>query len=212
MKNRPRQLARELALLILGQESQGHSQRARSREDSTLPSLMLASVQALVNEAQDMLETAGSELSQGHHRLQESELKAITVQSARVMLEESIELSRKAINRISLALELPELIAMSDQKAVRDYALELSQQVIEARSHLEDRLNEVMVDWQLSRLPRVDQDILRIALAEMLFFNLPHQVAINEAVELAKRYSDDESRRLINGILRRVVKSGGGVS
>jgi N utilization substance protein B len=61
-----------------------------------------------------------------------------------------------------------------------------------------------MVDWQLKRLPKIDQDILRLAMAEILYLDIPQKVAINEAVELAKRYSDDAGYRFINGVLRRV--------
>ena len=81
------------------------------------------------------------------------------------------------------------------------------EQVQRNRAKLDEILNESMVDWQLDRLPHIDQDILRIALAEMTLLGVPHPIAISQAVELAKRYSDDESRRLINGVLRRVLKS-----
>ncbi|NEO00992.1 MAG: transcription antitermination factor NusB, partial [Moorea sp. SIO3I7] len=57
--------------------------------------------------------------------------------------------------------------------------------------------------WQLKRLPRIDRDILRMAVAEISFLGIPDRVAINEAVELAKRYSDEEGHRFINGVLRR---------
>ncbi|MEO1068445.1 MAG: transcription antitermination protein NusB, partial [Cyanobacteria bacterium J06638_6] len=61
------------------------------------------------------------------------------------------------------------------------------------------------------RLPRIDRDILRLAVVEMNYLGTPDRVAINEAVELAKRYSDDDGFRFINGVLRRVVnRSDGG--
>jgi N utilization substance protein B len=62
-----------------------------------------------------------------------------------------------------------------------------------------------MVAWQLKRLARIDRDILRLAVVEMDYLGTPDKVAINEAVELAKRYSDEDSYRFINGVLRRVV-------
>ncbi|MGA1624695.1 MAG: transcription antitermination factor NusB, partial [Prochlorothrix sp.] len=109
--------------------------------------------------------------------------------------------------RVSLALELPELIQMAKQDDIRAFALKLCQQVQQERTRVNEVLNGAMVDWQLNRLPRIDQDILRLAVAEIVFLEMEHQVAINEAVELSKRYSDEEGRRLINGILRRVVQS-----
>jgi N utilization substance protein B len=62
-----------------------------------------------------------------------------------------------------------------------------------------------MVTWRLKRLARIDRDILRLAVVEMDYLGTPDKVAINEAVELAKRYSDEDGYRFINGVLRRVV-------
>jgi N utilization substance protein B len=69
-----------------------------------------------------------------------------------------------------------------------------------------------MVAWQLKRLARIDRDILRIAVVEMDYLGTPDRVAINEAVELAKRYSGEEGFRFINGVLKRVVDRHGGGS
>jgi len=56
--------------------------------------------------------------------------------------------------------------------------------------------------WSLQRLSKMDVTILRIALFEMLYVdNVPNKVALNEAIELAKTFSDDQSRKFINGVL-----------
>ena len=60
-----------------------------------------------------------------------------------------------------------------------------------------------MEGWRLSRLPRIDQDILRLAVVDLVDLATPAPVAFNEAVELANRYSDQQGRRMINGVLRR---------
>lgn len=62
--------------------------------------------------------------------------------------------------------------------------------------------------WQMSRLMAADRNILRLAVYEMLFAEPPLQknIAINEAVELAKRYGTDDSSRFVNGILEAVSK------
>jgi transcription antitermination protein NusB len=203
LQRQPRRLARELALLVLGQLPQ----RGSLPDATPLPQLILGTVRTLVMEAHDALETAATELTQGNEQLLNSTLKAQTLEGATTMVQEAADLTQKALNRVSLALELPELIQMAQQEEVRSFALTLCQQVQEQRSQLDETLNQAMVDWQLSRLPRIDQDILRLAVAEMTYLGIEHQVAINEAVELSKRYSDDEGRRLINGILRRVVQS-----
>jgi N utilization substance protein B len=62
-----------------------------------------------------------------------------------------------------------------------------------------------MEGWRLSRLPRIDRDILRLAAIDLSIFRTPPAVACNEAVELANRYSDDQGRRMINGVLRRLT-------
>jgi N utilization substance protein B len=117
---------------------------------------------------------------------------------------EAIELTQTAINRVGAALELPEFIQLANQKEVRAYVMELLTQTQAHRSEIDALLNRSMVDWQMHRLARIDQDILRLAVTEMWVLGTPEQVAINEAVELAKRYSGEEGFRFLNGVLRRV--------
>lgn len=60
--------------------------------------------------------------------------------------------------------------------------------------------------WRIGRIPKVDLAILRLAIAEMLYTeDIPREVSINEAVNLAKKYSTDESGRFINGVLGKVI-------
>ena len=61
-----------------------------------------------------------------------------------------------------------------------------------------------MEGWKLKRLPRIDQDILRLAFVDLYYFKTPVAVSCNEAVNLAHRYSDEQGRKMINGILRRL--------
>lgn len=195
-----RQIARELALLSLSQFSKN-----ATAKDTPLQEMLLAAVRVLVGEAQDLLSTASGELSQSGDRLFSLEVDAVTLESSKTIVQEASELTRKAINRTARALELPEMLQMTNQPEVQAYALQISRCVKTNRDAIDETLGSAMVNWRLGRLPRVDQDILRIAVAEIQFFGLPHKVAIDEAVELAKRYSDDEGKRFINGVLRRVV-------
>ena len=75
--------------------------------------------------------------------------------------------------------------------------------VVEQRDSIDSRLDAVMEGWRLSRLPRIDRDILRLAVVDLIDLSTPAPVAFNEAVELANRYSDEQGRRMINGVLRR---------
>ncbi len=203
LKARP--IARELALLTLGQ----FSAKTLKQGDTSLEDLMTAAVRVLTSEAQDILETAGGELQQCSDRLLSSQIDAINLRSAHTMVTEAMTLVQTAINRVAMSLDMPEVSQMANQEEVRAYAMELCRCVKNKREELDGLLNQSMVDWQITRLPKIDQDILRIAIAEFKYMGLPHQVAINEAVELSKRYSDEEGRRFINGVLRRVVETMG---
>jgi N utilization substance protein B len=196
----PRRIARELALLSLSQMP-----NAPERLDAQqLNNLVLASVRTLTGEIQEALETAAAELKRGSERLLFSETRATDVRSARAMVADAIDLTEKAINRLGTAVEIPEVVQLTNQQDVRTYTMEIIKTINRRQAEIDEILTEALQDWQLKRLPRIDRDILRIAVAEMSFLGLPERVAINEAVELAKRYSDDEGHRFINGVLRRV--------
>lgn len=201
MKKAPRSTARELALLGLSQlpTNPGHL------ENKQLQEVVLAAVRTLRSEVQDTLETAAAELQRGSDRLLGSQISTTDIQSATAMVHEAIELSQTAINRIGTAVELPELIQLTNQSEVRNYTIEILAKVNDNKKEIDQLLRESIVDWQIERLPRIDLDILRIAVAEMMFIGIQEQVAINEAVELAKRYSGEDGYRFINGVLRRVL-------
>lgn len=75
-------------------------------------------------------------------------------------------------------------------------------------AELDDKINEAAKGWRTSRMNRADLTILRLALYEMLYDeSVPVKVAINEAVELAKKYGGDDSPSFVNGILARLVKN-----
>jgi len=195
-----RRTARELALLSLSQLSSSPEQLGTE----ALKGMVISAAQALASEARDILETAADELRRGNDRLLNSQIGASDLQSARAMVADAVGLTQTAINRIGEALELPTLIQLASQTETQNYAIALLRAISSHRRAIEQTLEEAMVNWQLSRLPRLDQDILRLAVGEILYLEVPEQVAINEAVELAKRYSDEPGRRLINGVLRRV--------
>lgn len=197
-----RQIARELALLGIGQLPA----KPERLETQQLQDIVLASVRTLAGEVQDALETAAAELQRGSDRLLASEIRAPDLQSARVMVREAVELTQTAINRLGDALDIPETIQLSNQQDVRSYAVEILRQVRTHRPEIDELLNQAMVDWHIDRLPRIDRDIMRIAVGEMMYLGLESQYAINEAVELAKRYSGEDGYRFINGVLRRAVE------
>lgn len=196
-----RRSARELAVLGIGQLPSSSEKLATQQ----IQDIVLAVVRTLATESQESLETAMVELQRGNDRLMGSQFRASDLQSARAMIQEAIELTQSAVNRLATAVEFPELIQLARQEEVVGYTIEILTAVNAHRTEIDELLNQAMVDWQMSRLPRIDRDILRIAVAELLYLGVQEQVAVNEAVELAKRYSDEESYRFLNGVLRRVV-------
>ena len=196
-----RRIARELALLGMSQLSDKSGRLAHPDYDK----LLQAAVQTLSSEAKDALETAADELKRSSRQLMDSETLATDLQSSRTMVEDAITLTQTCINRLAHALELPEFIQLTNQKEVRTFAKELLTNAAKYQAEVDDALDKAMVAWQLRRLPRIDRDILRLAVVEISYLGTPEKVAINEAVELAKRYSGEEGYRFINGVLRRVI-------
>ena len=86
--------------------------------------------------------------------------------------------------------------------AVVDYANELVQGVLAHLAQIDATIEEAAHEWPLAQMARIDKNILRLAIYEILYNNaVPAKAAINEAVELAKRFGSDTSSRFINGVL-----------
>ncbi len=60
--------------------------------------------------------------------------------------------------------------------------------------------------WSMERISKIDLAILKLAIFEMVYSGLPYKIAINEAVELAKKYGEDSSKSFVNGVLASIVK------
>jgi N utilization substance protein B len=86
--------------------------------------------------------------------------------------------------------------------AVRSFAEGLVAGVMEHREILDGKIEEQSTNWSISRMTRVDLNILRIAVFELLFRNdIPKSVTMNEAIEVAKKFGTEESPAFINGVL-----------
>ena len=97
-----------------------------------------------------------------------------------------------------------ERVALADPP-VNDYTVELVEGVDGVRPRIDAILSEYAEGWQLSRMPDVDRAILRLGVYELLWrVDIPDPVAIDEAVELAKTLSTDESPAFVNGVLGRI--------
>ena len=90
----------------------------------------------------------------------------------------------------------------------RPYAEILSLGVIEHLSEIDSQITRSSEHWSMSRMGRVDRAILRIAAFEIMCLpDVPKSVAINEAIEIAKRFGSDESPNFINGVLDRLASN-----
>jgi transcription antitermination protein NusB len=89
---------------------------------------------------------------------------------------------------------------------VDDFARETAEAVAERAEELDRRIDAAAEDWTADRLGAPERNILRIGVYELESGRVPPEVAINEAVELAKRYASDDAARLVNGILGRIAR------
>lgn len=92
-------------------------------------------------------------------------------------------------------------------KKARPYAKELLGRVAENLNAIDGRIATAAQNWRLSRLAATDRNLLRLAVCEILYCDdVPGQVAIDEAVEIAKRFAAEDSPKFINGVLDAVLK------
>lgn len=78
--------------------------------------------------------------------------------------------------------------------------------IITYKNDIDALANKYLKDWTIDRLGNTDQAILRIGIYELVYSDTPNVVAINEAIELSKLYSDDDVRKMINAVLDKVYK------
>ena len=87
-----------------------------------------------------------------------------------------------------------------------EFAADLAGAVAERSEQLDERITAASKGWSADRLGTLERNILRVGVYELEEGTVPPEVAINEAVVLAKRYATDEAARLVNGILARVAR------
>ena len=88
-----------------------------------------------------------------------------------------------------------------------EFVKEVVYGVITYKNEIDALANQYLTGWTLDRLGNTDQAILRMGIYELIYTSTPEIVAINEAIELAKVYSDDDVRKMINGVLDKVYHS-----
>jgi N utilization substance protein B len=90
----------------------------------------------------------------------------------------------------------------------REYGTRLARKVLESQDELDARITAAVSNWDLERIAIVDKLIIRCAVAELMYMqDVPLKVAINEAVDIAKKYSTGDSSRFVNGVLDAIAKT-----
>jgi N utilization substance protein B len=89
-----------------------------------------------------------------------------------------------------------------------DFAWETAKAVADRSDELDRRIDEATEGWPAERLGALERNVLRVAIYELEQGEVPAEVAIDEAVRLAKRYASDEAGKLVNGILGRIAREG----
>lgn len=92
-----------------------------------------------------------------------------------------------------------------EDEALQQFAWQLFSGTMEARAQIDDRIESIAENWSLTRMPVTDRNIIRMGTFEMLSLGTPASVAIDEAIELAKRFGTDQSPQFVNGILDQLV-------
>lgn len=198
-----RRIARELALLGMSQLTDDPKRQPSS--NPSVDALLTAAIRALTTEVKETLEAASEELVRGNRHLLNSETRSGNLSDAQTTVKDAIAQVQTAINRLGAAAELPEFVQLAGRQDIQDYAQRIIAQLIQNRDTIDQQLDGAMVGWNLKRLARVDRDILRIAVAEIVYLAVDKRIAIDEAIEIAKRYSDEDGYRFINGVMRRVT-------
>jgi len=97
------------------------------------------------------------------------------------------------------------LLNSRSEGEIRDFAKEILNRVNEHRRKIDELIATFAQGWDMDRMPTVDRNILRLAIAELIWSEVPEAVAISEALDLAKELSTEESASFIHGVLAQVA-------
>ncbi len=114
-----------------------------------------------------------------------------------------IQKPEKIQEQIDLFFESNEIKEEETIKYISDVILGINKNEEQILKDIEKNLKE---EWKLNRISKMDLSILKLAIYEIKYNDIPYKVAINEAVELAKKYGEDKSKNFVNGILASIVK------
>ena len=214
-----RRASRELALILFSQFEKEITKYSKNDFEN----IMLKSVRILSNSASEELKlTVGSlidikEALIDYEAEHESNLsrpmgaknKPVQIPMTDEMIEKvdvMLDVAEKAI----LALEIAEFTTLESDDSVKNYAAKIAETFKKHHKDVDNEIQKFANGWDISRLVKMDKDILRIAITELLFIqDAPIKVVVDEAVELAKKYSTEDSSAFVNVILVKVIVENG---
>lgn len=210
-----RRASRELSLIIFSQIGKDVEKLSGDFEQ-----MILSSIRTLISNSMEEISIVTSELSNLREFVEDFEnnhpdnlARPIDAHNIAVempltsKMKEDIDTIMNVAEKSVSALEIAELSALSGQTDVKKYVKKIIQTYKERKEDIDNVIKELASGWDIERLFKIDKDILRIAITELLFIkDAPVKVVIDEALELAKKYSTDESPSFINGILAKVVE------
>ena len=125
------------------------------------------------------------------------ELAFQLIYSLEIQKEEKLE------DQIELYLECNEVEENEAKEYIKDAVIGINENIKEIQELIEKNLK---ADWQLDRISKIDLSLLKLAIYEIKYKEIPYKVAINECLELSKKYGEESSKNFVNGILASVVK------
>ena len=127
----------------------------------------------------------------------------IREQAFKLMYSLEIQKNENLEEQLGLYIESNEIKDESAIEYIKDAVLGIEENKKEILDNIEKNLKK---DWKIERISKIDLVILKLAIYEIKYKEIPYKVVINEAVELAKKYGEDNSKNFVNGILASIVK------
>lgn len=128
---------------------------------------------------------------------------AIRELTFRLIYSLEIQKAENLEEQIELYLECDEVEDEEAKEYIKDAILGINEHIEEIQELIEKNLK---ADWKIDRISKIDLSLLKLAIYEIKYKEIPYKVAINESLELAKKYGEETSKNFINGILASVVK------
>ena len=214
-----RRAARELALILFSQFEKEITKYSKA----DFKNIMLKSVRILSNSASEELNlTIGSlidikSMLEDYEAEHESNLsRPLGAKNKPVQIPMTDDMTAKVDTMLDVAekalfaLEIAEFATLENQSEVQNYTIRIAEEYKNHHAEIDSQIQKYSNGWDISRLVKMDKDILRIAITELLYIkDTPVKVVVDEAVELAKKYSTEDSSSFINGILAKVIVENG---